>query len=567
MMKRLAIALPLVMILLSPGGPFPSPAGSEQEFYSDSLDVELFILSRCPYGAKMIGTIEEIKRFFGNTIEFRLHYVAELSREAEPPAEQTADSGLLIQDQILQSLTGPSYEADFCESGALEETDIQGRFDLDENIRQATMAEYYPDQFFDYFFCRAADEGEFRWEPCALASSIDPELILLGIESGHGEELYYANINRSRAFNITRSPTLMIAGEVYTGRVDFTSIARKICSRMTDSPATLEAGFSVKPCDLIPVCRYDSDCVVGDGFIGTCVDADTLNARCEFSKPIPCRAKVLSSDRCTVCSVDRGLEHLHRIFPGIEAEIIPEDSEEGRRLIAAYGIELLPAYIFDQSVSGTKKFATMRYQFTAHDDVYILDPLTTGGIFYINRDRSPKRVDLFVMSMSPLSITTLTEFLDAELREEMDLKIHYIVKRARMETVDGKVFRKKRTTSTTTLTSPFGLEDIHEGIRRKCVADIHPGRTLDFERCRNAQFVSGHYEDEWRVCAAKLGLDVAGLTDCITGGQGPALLDKEIDWIEEIGGSVNPSYLINNQVLLRGIKPKTALKIYQVMNP
>lgn len=567
MTKRLAIALALVTILLSPGGPFPTPAGSVEEFYSDNIDVELFILSRCPYGAKMIETMGEISRFFGDTIEFKLHYVAELSGEEEPPAVQRTDVGDMVQDQLLQTLTGPIFEKDYCESGSIEGPDVQGRLSLEENVRQATIAEYYPDQFFDYFFCRAADAGETRWEPCALETGIDPGLILLGIESGHGKELYHANINRSRSFNITRSPTLMIAGEIYSGRIDFTSIARKICSRMAGSTATLEAGFSVKPCNVIPVCSYDSDCVAEEGFIGTCKNADALNARCEFSKPVICRMKALSTNRCAPCSVDRALEHLRRLFPGIEAEIVPEESEEGRRLIATYDIEILPSYIFDQSISTTPRFAAMKHQFSAHDDVYILDPLIAGGIFYINRDRSPKRVDLFVMSMSPTSIDALAEFLYAEQQEEMDLKVHYIVKRARTENIDNKAIGKKQTLSTGTLTSPFGIEDIHEGIRRKCVASIHPARTLDFERCRNERFASGQTEEAWRVCAEELGLDVAELTDCIIGGRGAALLDREIEWIEAIGGSVNPSYLINNQVLLRGIKPETALQVFGIMNP
>ena len=159
------------------------------------------------------------------------------------------------------------------------------------------------------------------------------------------------------------------------------------------------------------------------------------------------------------------------------------------------------------------------------------------------------------------------EFLYAEQQEEMDLKVHYIVKRARTENIDNKAIGKKQTLSTGTLTSPFGIEDIHEGIRRKCVASIHPARTLDFERCRNERFASGQTEEAWRVCAEELGLDVAELTDCIIGGRGAALLDREIEWIEAIGGSVNPSYLINNQVLLRGIKPETALQVFGIMNP
>ena len=150
-------------------------------------EVELFVMSYCPYA---VNAEQELLPFFekyGDTIDFKLRFIVS---QKETAAEN--------------------------DSGKVEFTSLHGEPELIENKRQMVIAELYPDKLFEYLLCRA-DHLEEAWVNCAkdvgldigrIAESVEAEKVTLGLVK---------EIERTESLNIKGSPTLVIDGRIIDG--------------------------------------------------------------------------------------------------------------------------------------------------------------------------------------------------------------------------------------------------------------------------------------------------------------------------------------------------------------
>jgi len=150
-------------------------------------EVELFVMSYCPYGVQAEQELLPFFEKYGDTIDFKLRFIVD---KEEASAERA--------------------------SGKLEFTSLHGVPELIENKRQMVIADLYPEKLFAYLLCRA-DHLEGAWVICAKKVGLDVGRIARAIEAEQITLDLVEEIQRTEELNIKGSPTLVIDGRIIDG--------------------------------------------------------------------------------------------------------------------------------------------------------------------------------------------------------------------------------------------------------------------------------------------------------------------------------------------------------------
>jgi hypothetical protein len=183
---------------------------------TDRPDVNLFVMSQCPYGVQAEGVMEPIVELLGNKINFGLKFIA----------SGTAASGF---------------------------SSLHGQPEVDEDIRQACIIKHYPEKLFSYLSCANADYRNIGsvWENCSASAGIDTEKIKTCFNGDEGKTLLAENIKLADKFGVGGSPTLMINNITYNGARSAEAFKQAICSAFNTPPAecsqTINATASSAP--------------------------------------------------------------------------------------------------------------------------------------------------------------------------------------------------------------------------------------------------------------------------------------------------------------------------------
>lgn len=150
-------------------------------------EVELFVMSYCPYGVQAEQELLPFFEKYGDTIDFKLRFIV---GEKETSAENT--------------------------SGKIEFTSLHGEPELIENKRQMVIAELYPDKLFDYLLCRA-DHLQEAWVNCANDVELDVGRIAEAVEAKKITTQLLEEVQRTKELSVKGSPTLVIDGRIIDG--------------------------------------------------------------------------------------------------------------------------------------------------------------------------------------------------------------------------------------------------------------------------------------------------------------------------------------------------------------
>ena len=150
-------------------------------------EIELFVMSYCPYGVQAEQELLPFFETYGDTIDFKLRFIVGKEEASE---EKTSEQ--------------------------IAFTSLHGEPELIENKRQMVIAELYPDKLFDYLLCRA-DHLQEAWVNCAKDVGLDVERIARAVESEKVALKLVKEIQRTEELNIKGSPTLVIDGRIIDG--------------------------------------------------------------------------------------------------------------------------------------------------------------------------------------------------------------------------------------------------------------------------------------------------------------------------------------------------------------
>lgn len=155
--------------------------------------LEVFVMSQCPYGVRALNAMEEVLKAFDNKIDFKVHFIA----------QGTAAGGF---------------------------TALHGQPEVDENIRELCAIKHYGKnyKFMDYVLCRNKDIRSTEWQKCAV-NGIDAKVIEKCFSGDEGKKLHEEDIKVANGLGIGASPTWIANGKVEFSGIDAETIRKNFC--------------------------------------------------------------------------------------------------------------------------------------------------------------------------------------------------------------------------------------------------------------------------------------------------------------------------------------------------
>jgi len=158
-------------------------------------DIQVFIMSDCPYGRQAIEALKPVVENFGDAITWDVHYIAN------------------EQDGKFSSL--------------------HGQYEVDEDIVQLCVKEYSPDELLDYLFCRSTNGIKgIDWHTCVKdsgISSVAVKTIEKCVNGSKGMELLSNDIMMAEALGVGGSPTWLANNRYLFGGIDSETVKTNLC--------------------------------------------------------------------------------------------------------------------------------------------------------------------------------------------------------------------------------------------------------------------------------------------------------------------------------------------------
>ncbi len=216
----------------------------------------------------------------------------------------------------------------------------------------------------------------------------------------------------------------------------------------------------------------------------------------------------------------------------VKGERIDYLSKEGRKWIERLEIEFTPYVIFKKQIEKNDKFLELARGgiIEKKNGEYIVpeDVIMPGGVMFFNRERTPDRLDLFLMSYCPKGNDAMRQ-LDSYLEgqpDAFDLHCRYMT-----------IFRDFG------IDSRYGPDGIREDIRQLVIQKYYPDQFRQYQKL----FREGKATSE---ASRALGIDADSVTTRVD--EGLTLLKEDFDLMLELRITSSPTFLYENQIMLVG---------------
>jgi len=280
------------------------------------IDIELFTMPMCPYGAEALKNILDIAKNT-NKISLHVYYIAETTGE---------ENNLSLQS--FQSLHG----ADEVLAG----------------IIAVVVENFFPEKYMS-FLENSVLYPEKRWEEWADFTRSELEMLAASLQTEDALYLYAENISESQKKSIKRSPTIFINGEKYEASAQKDYLKRAVCHISSGENLILPA------CQNVPECVSNSECHAIEGALGVCEDGKCVNV---FEPPIT--LTILSSELIDPIHLEQTEKKLKKLVPSIiENATVYIGSDYGKTLAKELGVHTLPVFIFGPNVESCINYKSL----------------------------------------------------------------------------------------------------------------------------------------------------------------------------------------------------------------
>jgi glutaredoxin len=156
-------------------------------------DLQVFIMSDCPYGKKAVEALKGVRENFGNTTTYEIHYIA----------NENADGTF---------------------------TSLHGTYEADEDMTQLCALKHSPGKWFDYVYCRSMEGIKGNdWKNCANSSEIDITKVQACIDGTEGKTLLSEDIKIAEGLGIGASPTWLANNKYQFSGIDAETAKTEYC--------------------------------------------------------------------------------------------------------------------------------------------------------------------------------------------------------------------------------------------------------------------------------------------------------------------------------------------------
>ena len=306
--------------------------------------LDLYIMSRCPYGLKALkGFIEAIPNFPG--VEPHVWFI-----------------GSQRPDGTLESLHGDKEAAD-------------------EMLWLAVEANY-PAKWRAFI----ADRASSDLPSDSAAKKLGMNLALLKQWIGDkGKNELLSHYLRSQRIGITASPTLLLNNASVDVEITKPRLGKVLCDKLPKSSAY---------CDSVPECIDNSDCRK-KGKVGTCVGEKTA-ARCVFKDAVRFTFTVLTHDSILTRPQQEIIATTNELFEGAVIETLTVASPRGKELLGRFAPRALPLYLFDTKVAGADNFDKIESGVERSGDHYTFKEGFVKKAYFYKRKLEPGGCDVYI---------------------------------------------------------------------------------------------------------------------------------------------------------------------------
>jgi sulfur relay (sulfurtransferase) DsrF/TusC family protein len=156
-------------------------------------NLDLFVMSQCPYGNKAVTAMKEVLSTFPKDLSLGVHFIGD---------EQGTE---------LNSMHGPA--------------------EVQEDLRQACVIKHYgrKHQFMNYLACRAADYRNPNWEACTGGTTGIEAATIKRCVDGEGKDLLKADFRLAHTLGIGASPTFLANNKYVFNGIDAETIKQNFC--------------------------------------------------------------------------------------------------------------------------------------------------------------------------------------------------------------------------------------------------------------------------------------------------------------------------------------------------
>ncbi|MBW2731783.1 MAG: hypothetical protein JRH20_05275 [Deltaproteobacteria bacterium] len=464
------------------------------------VSVEMYVMSKCPYGVKAVDGFTPVLKELGDRIDFKLEYIA-------------------------------------TELGAGKFKSLHGQPEVDGNIQQLCARKHYPalSQWVPFIDCvnKTWRTIPKNWEACAKKTQLDVAKLKGCIDGEEGKQLQTASAKAAKARKASGSPTIYVAGKSYRGGRGKNEFMRAICSDMK--------GTKPEACKKIPEPIEVKAIVLNDKRCKKCQTASLeSNLRGRFFPKLTIRTIDYNTPEGKKLYQELKLKHL----PAWLFEKGVEKSDKYARIArwmepkGEYKKLKVPAK-FDP----TAEICDNKADDTGNGKVDCDDPTCKGDM--LCREEKKKQLNVFVMSQCPFgvkAIDAMKEVLE-NFGTDLDFDVHYIATKDPKQKSGFKALH--------------GDNEVYENMRQLCAKKYYKrgNKYLNYLWCRSKNYRS----NEWKGCA-KDGISAAVIEKCMNSGEGAKLHGEDIKIGQQLGVSGSPTWLANNRFKFSGIAPNDIKK-------
>ncbi|MBN1160149.1 MAG: hypothetical protein JXA43_02850, partial [Candidatus Diapherotrites archaeon] len=179
----------------------------------DSIRLDLYIMSYCPYGTLMEDVVAPVKKLLGDKLDVHPYFIT--YKEYSNPDENC---------ESFTSNDGKDYQ--MCT--------LHGKKELEENRRQTCIYQKYGDaKWLEYTTCFNSGKSK---DSCMSELGINKTEISSCITSNDTNLKMYEQLNIALENQVSGSPTTFINNEKYLGARDSNTLKATVCERLLNPP-------------------------------------------------------------------------------------------------------------------------------------------------------------------------------------------------------------------------------------------------------------------------------------------------------------------------------------------
>jgi hypothetical protein len=415
----------------SSGTSQPLPEGGKK------LSVNMYIMSKCPFGVQAVQGFKPVLDEIGPWIDFKLDYIADQ------------------QGETFSSLHG--------------QPEVKG------DIQQLCVMKHYPDQgkWNAWLGCVNENWKEIPegWDKCAEKNGMDVGKLRSCIDGAQGKDLLRQSLQRAKAANAQGSPTIKIAGADYQGGRGKNDFMRALCPKFE--------GKKPDACAKLPEEKEVVATIITDKRCVKCQTAGLeANLRSRFFSKLKVKTLDYSDPEGKKLYNQLGLKMLPVMLfhQGVEAAERYGQIARWMEPKGDYKMLKIPAN-FDP----TAEICDNKQDDTGNGKVDCDDEDCTNAL--VCRKEMPKRAEVFIMSQCPYGVQAVDAMKEVlATLKGVEFDVHYIA-----DKTDAG------------FSSLHGQPEVEENLRQLCAKKYYKrnNKYLDYIWCRNKDYRS----NEWKGCA------------------------------------------------------------------